>query len=279
MSGRIAIERAMLGEIPSLSSHNRSEVLKYLEVMCDEAEAAELNLIAFKNGIYDIDSDRLIPFDPNIIITNMIPWNYNRDAKSNLVDKVFYDISCGDENIRYLLEEAAGSCFYRSNKIGGGKTFVLTGGKNNGKSTYLDMVKCMIGKGNYSSLDLMELSDRFRTAEMFGKLANIGDDISSDYLQGKQLSIFKKIVTGESITIERKGQDPFDFDPVQKQFFSANDIPRMKDHTGAVLRRLLIIPFNATFDKSDPDYDPNIGNKLNQAEHMEYFIQCALESL
>ncbi len=44
---------------------------------------------------------------------------------------------------------------------------------------------------------------------MFGKLANIGDDISDDFMQGSQVSMFKKIVTGNRIKAERKGQDPF----------------------------------------------------------------------
>ena len=78
---------------------------------------------------------------------------------------------------------------------------------------------------------------------MFGKLANIGDDIGDDFLQGSQVSVFKKIGTGNRIKAERKGQDPFEFNPFIKLLFSANDIPRMKDKTGAVLRRLVIIPF------------------------------------
>ena len=46
---------------------------------------------------------------------------------------------------------------------------------------------------------------------MFGKLANIGDDIGDDFLQGSQVATFKKVVTGNRIKAERKGQDPFEF--------------------------------------------------------------------
>ena len=118
--------------------------------------------------------------------------------------------------------------------------------------------KAILGDRNISALDLKELGDRFNTSMMFGKLANIGDDIGDDFLQGSQVSVFKKIVTGNRIKAERKGQDPFEFNPFIKLLFSANDIPRMKDKTGAVLRRLVIIPFNATFSKDAPDYDPFI---------------------
>lgn len=114
---------------------------------------------------------------------------------------------------------------------------------------------------------------------MFGKLANIGDDIGDDFLQGSQVSIFKKIVTGNRIKAERKGQDPFEFNPFIKLLFSANDIPRMKDKSGAGLRRLVIIPFNATFGKSDPDYDPFIKYKLIEKDSIEYFIRLGVEGL
>ena len=68
-----------------------------------------------------------------------------------------------------------------------------------------------MGEDNISALDLKELGDRFTTSMMFGKLANIGDDIGDDFMQGTQVAMFKKIVTGNRIKAERKGQDPFLF--------------------------------------------------------------------
>lgn len=64
-----------------------------------------------------------------------------------------------------------------------------------------------------------------------------------------------------------------------KLLFSANDIPRMRDRTGAVLRRLIILPFNATFSPSDPDYDPFIRYKLEAPEVMEYLINLGIKGL
>lgn len=64
-----------------------------------------------------------------------------------------------------------------------------------------------------------------------------------------------------------------------KLIFSANNIPRMKDPTGAAMRRLLTIPLNAKFSENDPDYDPQINVKLTQQEAMEYFILLAIGGL
>ena len=120
---------------------------------------------------------------------------------------------------------------------------MLLGEKKNGKSTFLEMLKNVIGRDNCSALDLKEIGDRFRTAQIFGKLVNIGDDIDSQYIEN--VGTFKKVVSGNGITIENKGQDPIEIEPYCKFIFSANDIPRMKDRSGAVLDRLIFIPFNA----------------------------------
>lgn len=276
-NGYKEIEADMIQHIPNLKKMQRREVLDYMELIVDEVQPSEANMIAFNNGIYDIITGELKPFSTEIVITNKIPWDYDPDAYSELADSTLNRLSCGDAAIRALLEECIGYCFYRRNELG--KAFILTGDKSNGKSTFLDCVKAILGDKNISALDLKELGDRFNTSMMFGKLANIGDDIGDDFLQGSQVSIFKKIVTGNRIKAERKGQDPFEFSPFIKLLFSANDIPRMKDKTGAVLRRLVIIPFNATFDKNDPDYDPFIKYKLIQQDSIEYLIRLGVEGL
>ena len=276
-NGYKEIESNMIQHIPNLKKMQRREVLDYMELIVDEKESADANLIAFNNGVYDLVSGELKPFSPDIVITNKIPWNYVPEIYNELADHTLDKLACSDPAIRSLLEECIGYCFYRRNELG--KAFILTGDKSNGKSTFLDIIKAILGDRNISALDLKELGDRFSTSMMFGKLANIGDDIGDDFLQGNQVATFKKVVTGNRIKAERKGQDPFEFNPFIKLLFSANDIPRMKDKTGAVLRRLVIIPFNATFSKDAPDYDPFIKYKLIQQDSIEYMIRIGLEGL
>ena len=277
VQGQKEIEAKMIKYIPTMRSTARSEVLKYLEITCDEVKTADANLIAFANGIYDIATDQLMAFDQSMVVTNKIPWNYDPQSFDELADKTLDKLACGDRQIRLLLEECIGYCFYRRNELS--KAFILTGDKSNGKSTFLDMVKNLLGESNVSNLDLSELDERFSTASMASVLANIGDDISDEFLQGRVVATFKKIVSGNRIKAEFKGQDPFFFNPYLKMLFSANDIPRIKDKTGAVLRRLVIVPFRATFSKDDPDYDPFIVWKLKTESVMKYLVRIGLDGL
>ena len=281
--GYKAIETAMISQIPNLKKTQRREVLEYMELIADEKIQADARYIAFRNGILDVVTNKMQPFTPDLVITNQIPWDYNPEAYNELADETLDKLACDDPTIRSLLEECIGYCFYRRNELG--KAFILTGDKSNGKSTFLDCVKTILGDENISALDLKELGDRFSTSMMFGKLANIGDDIGDDFLQGSQVATFKKVVTGNRIKAERKGQDPFEFNPYIKLLFSANDIPRMKDKTGAVLRRLVIIPFNARFTKYlpdgslDPNYNPYIKYELIEQSSIEYLIRLGVEGL
>jgi len=276
VSGQEAIESVMIQHIPQLNRAKRTEVLAYLNIMIQEnTKPEDANLIAFENGLYDITDDSFIEFTPEHIITNKIRWRYNPQAYSKLADDTLNKISCNDPQIRALLEEAIGYCFYRRNELG--KAFILTGDKSNGKSTFLSMVQCLLGDENIASLDLKELGDRFKTAELFGKLANIGDDIGDEFIANA--AIFKKLVTGDRVSAERKGQNPFEFNNYSKFLFSANNIPRIKDKTGAVQRRLIIIPFDATFSASDPDFNPYIKHLLKTEEVMQYLINLGIQGL
>lgn len=274
--GHAEIESQMIKHIPHLKRANRSEVLAYLEIMIDgEAKTTNPNVIAFTNGLYNIKDGSFRDFTPDVVITNKIPWPYNPAAYSELLDHTLDRLACSDPEVRALLEEMVGYCLYRRNELG--KAFILIGDKSNGKSTFLHVVKNMLGDSNIASLDLKELGDRFKTAELFGKLANIGDDIGDEFIANA--SVFKKLVTGDRVNVERKGQDPFEFNNYAKFLFSANNIPRMKDKTGAVQRRLVIVPFDAKFTPNDPDFRPFIKDELCEQDSMEYLIVLGLKAL
>lgn len=275
VDGSVYIEQEMIKNIEHLNRAKRAEVKAYLDLIVPEVEPSDARYIAFNNGIYDIVDNTMIPFDPSIVITNKIPFDYVPNSYHELADKTLNKLACHDVDIRALLDEMMGYCLYRRNELR--KSFILIGNKANGKSTYLDMVNYMLGNENTSALDLKDIGDRFRTAELFNKLANIGDDIEDEFISNAAL--FKKVVSGSIITVEHKGEKPFKFSPYTKFLFSANNIPRIKDKTGAVLDRLVIIPFNATFSPSDPDFDPYIKYKLLSPDVMEYLICLGIEGL
>ena len=270
------LENILIKKDPTLTAAKRAEVVKYIEgKIIYNTPPTDARYIAFQNCLYDIVEGQILDFSPEMILTNRIEYNYAQNAYNELADKTLDKLAVGDKCVRALLEEIIGYCFYRRSELR--KSFILIGDKANGKSTYLAMIKTLLGDENTSALDIQELGDRFKTAELVGKLANIGDDIGDEFISNP--SVFKKLVSGDRLNAEYKGQKPFDFNNYAKLLFSANNIPRIKDKSGAVLDRLIIVPFDATFSRDDPDFDPYIKYKLITPEVMEYLIVLGIEGL
>lgn len=269
-------EKQMLNKIPSLKDAQRKEVYKYVMLKCNAVgEFANPKYIGLKNSILDIQTLEEFPYSPKWLINNRINVDYNANAYSEVMDKTLNKVCCNDPQIRSLLEEMIGYTLYRKNSMQ--VCFILTGEGSNGKSTILNCIKKLLGKQNYTSLDLRELEETFKPAELYNKLANIGDDISAKYLENS--SIFKKVVTGESFMAQRKYAQPFELECYATQIFCANELPQVNDKTDGFSRRIVIVPFNAKFQKSDPDYDPFIEDKLLSDESIQYLLKLAIEGL
>lgn len=275
-NGDSMIRGKMLEYLPDLTLAQRNEILnRSKDRIQSESKRAPAYLISFRNGVYNMLSGDLQEHDPSNIITNRVDWNYNPNAYYDVTDRTLDKLACGDPTIRALLEEIIGYCFYRRNELG--KAFILLGDNSNGKSTYLDVVRYILGQYNTSSLALQELNVRFKTAELFNKLANIGDDIPDLWVPDP--SVFKKVVTGDRLSAEFKGTNSFEFNPYAKMLLSANEMPRIDDKTGAVKRRLVPVPFKAVFSPSDPDFDPHIKDKLKCEASIEYLVRLGVEGL
>ncbi|MBY0036459.1 DNA primase [Bacillus cereus] len=269
------IEEAMIKHIPALKRMQRQETLAYLQLKAKHKNFASTKYVVVKNGVFNLETWQLEDFTPEIITRNKIPVAYISGAYYQVTDKTLNKITVNDKTIRSILEEILGYILFRRNEFAA--TFILTGNGSNGKSSYLKIIRQLVGEENASSLDLNELDQRFKTAELFGKLANIGDDIGKGYI--KESSVFKKLSTGETLNVERKGKDPFDFTNYAKLIFSANEMPRINDFTDGLGRRLQIVPFKAKFTPEDEDYDPFITDKLLSDESMQYVLLLALKSL
>lgn len=272
------IEGLMIKHIPSLKKNQRNEVLSYMQCYVDNnTEVSSANYIAFKNGVYDLGKDCLEEFQKDMIMTNKINWNYNPDAYSELADDTLNKLACGNHNVRLLIEEIIGYTFYRRNELR--KAFMLKGKRHNGKSTFIDMLGYLLGEDNISALDLGDLSHEYKAAGLFGKLANLGDDIEDEFIPSA--GIFKKIVSGDRLNANVKFAAPIEFNPYCKLIFSGNTIPRLgrgRD-SEAIIDRLIIVPFNASFDNNKETFDAFIKYKLRSEECMEYLVKVGLEGL
>jgi len=226
-----------------------SEVLHYIErdTVC-EFQEQETKYVNVANGRLDWKKGILEPHNPEIIEIMQIPASYDPKAKCKNFDS--YLETTLDKDLHKLIEEIMGYCLIPSTKFE--KAIMLTGEGANGKSVFLETLQYLLGLNNVCNIELQELEEnRFKKAELLGKLANIFTDLSNKSMQTS--SAFKILVTGERITAERKFGHPFEFTSFARLLFSANELPQSSDKSYAFERRWIIIPFERTFDGKKAD--------------------------
>ena len=276
-SGWDAVNRAIVNLIDDCKMPDQREIRHYVHLMAPRVEASPPWFVAFRNGVLDLRTDGFARMDPSMVITNVIPHDYDPGAYSEVADAFLDRVSAGDATVRANLEEVVGLCLYRSNDFG--QCPVLVGSGSNGKSTYISALRYVLGTDNVSSLDINVVGKPFQAGRLLGKLANLGDDISNERLGGDVLAVFKKIVTGEWIYTDVKNSDGFEFKPYCTLVFSCNEFPSLGDSSEGMLRRLFPIPFDAHFSKEDPSYDPRLWDKLRCEPAAEYLIGLGIEGL
>lgn len=269
------LKKAMLNIIPDLKINNKREALDVFNTLAEKKEI-DYRYRAVGNGILDTKEFKLLEFTPNIVCTSKIPTCYNSEAPAGKTDKIISSFVCGDKYMKNLIYEMLGySLFKDKNLIG--KFFIIVGNKENGKSVFLRYITGTFGNENIMSLDLKDLGSRFATTLMKNKIFNLGDDISSNYID--ETDILKKVVTGEAMVVEEKGKQGKSESYNITLIFTANKIPRVKDPTGAVLRRAMILMFTNNFSVGSPERDERILEKIRGTEEKEGLLRLAIEGL
>lgn len=272
-----AVDAEIIARVKDATRANQNEVHHYLTVLAERKRQSPPNLIAFENGVLDVDTMELRDWLPDDVIPNIVPHMWNPGAECPAVDEILLKMSACEPAVYQNLMEVMGCCMYRSAEFG--QSAILLGGGSNGKSTYIQMLLAMLGEQNVSSLDMGMIGKQFHTGRLVGKLANLGDDISNEFQHGDLLSIFKKVVTGNRLYADVKGTEGFEFTPYCQMVFSANEFPRLADYTDGMMRRIFPIEFNAVFRRTDPDYDPRISKKVTTEAACERMCVLAVAAL
>jgi len=254
--------------------HRFSEVAEYIRASTfTNMSEPSRNLINVENGVLNIETGLLEPHDPKKCFFNKMNVKYDPTCKGERVHSFLREVTKDEENAK-VLEEITGYCLYRSYPYH--KALALVGEGANGKSTFLALVKELLGRENVSGKGLVDLElNRFAKASLFGKLANIYADLSDDTLQ--KTGTFKMLTGGDVIEAEKKFRDSFTFVNYAKLLFSCNKLPQVYDDTDAFFRRWTIVVFPKVF--TGDNCDSNIIEKLTVPEELSSLLNIALEGL
>lgn len=240
-----------------------------------QKDLRELNanpfIINLKNGLYNLQEDKLVEHTPDYYSTVQLNASYDPKAQCPRFKQYLKEVLDVDQIP--LIQEMLGYFLVPITRAQ--KCFVIVGEGGAGKSQLLLVLnQVLLGSENVSNVSWQALNERFKTAELFGKLANIFADLPTKNIDDN--GIFKALVGEDYLTVEKKNKNPFSFQSKARLLFSCNTIPRnLGDKSEGFYRRLILI----RFDHAVPEdiKDPNLLEKLrNEADGIFLF---ALEGL
>jgi len=227
-------------------------------------------IINFTNGTLDLSEGEFSGSHRRELFQNIqFPYDFNRDLHYPNWVKFLASLDF-DLDTLSKLQEWAGYCLLPMVQGNLQKSLFFIGEGANGKSVFLETLAAVLD--NVSHLELSELFDRFKIAELECKLANICTDVETSKVMDAR---FKKIVAGEPQSAERKFKEPFEFQPFAKILFSANDFIPTKDRTHGYYRRFDILKFNRIFKTEEQK--PELLQELK--EEVPGIFNWALEGL
>lgn len=232
-----------VGEL-EISSSKMNDTIRYIKANAPTLDYISSNIIAFDNTLYDVANNKTLTKSPDIVTTTRIAGViYDpSQTESKLLDEFMNTLFGGhadDADMMQFIYECIGYCLV--NNTFAQKFFILYGEGGNGKSTFLRLLKELLSEKNISAISLQDFdNNKFRIGIIVNKYANLGDDIESTAILNT--ATIKKIVTGDDVIIENKGQTPYSYTPHAKLFFSCNSIPSIYDTSKGMQDRLIIIP-------------------------------------
>lgn len=237
-------------------THSRT-MREVLSTLCERFEVGPATrVINFRNGMLRWQGDPdplLVDHHPEFMSTVRIPLEWDPSASCPLFDEFL--AAAVPEDDRDRAWQVLGYLLLSGNPLQ--RMFMLTGTGGNGKGVYLNVVRALLGDDNTAAEPLHDLSEnRFSTAELHGKLANICGDIDATWIQNT--ARIKELCGDDRMKGERKNERQFYFKFWGKAIFSANAIPGASDSSKGWTRRWEVVPFPYAPTKPDPTLSDRI---------------------
>lgn len=237
--------------------------------------------VAVNNGIWNMKNKILHPFNPDFVFTSKIYTNINLAATNPVisipednstwdVDTFFAELGSPEFqlSIKEVIQAACLPLAPRNKMV----LFLNTAG-NNGKGTVCQLIRNILGEHSVVSIPIAEFSEKFALGNLPNAVAVIVDENNvSKFSQG--LGNLKAVITGDTVTIERKFEKQYDYSFHGLVLECVNDFPKVDDKSGSFRRRLHIIPFENCFTGKEKRYIKD--RLIYRTDVLEYILKMVL---
>jgi putative DNA primase/helicase len=206
------------------------------------------------NGTVDLATGRLREHRRTDLITKIVPVEFTPSARCPRWMGFLKEITVGRVPLQSFLQRAVG--YTLTGHTREQVLFFLLGSGANGKSTFLETVRTMLGdyaaQSDFSTL-LSGAEGRVRNdlARLLGRRLVTAVEVG----HGQHLAeVIVKQVTGEdTVTTRFLYKEYFEYRPQFKLFIAANHFPHASGEDDAFWRRIIVVPFDVSIPEARRD--------------------------
>ena len=238
-------------------------------------------LIPVNNGIFNYLTKKLQPFSPDLIFLTKSRVDYVDNPPNPVIimpDGLPWDVEnwmaglSDDPEVIRLLWEVVGAVIRQG--VDFGKCIIpYDPSGSTGKSTYNVLLRALCGEDVCADIPISEFGERFQLEPLINCIAVIHDENHPHgYLD--DASAFKACVSHDPVNIDRKNRLPISFRFTGLMVQGCNSLPKIRDTTGSLYRRLLFVPFTKCFLGKARTYIKD--DYLKRPEVLEYVLYKVL---
>lgn len=251
----------------------QSDTFEYIKDMYLDGE-----VMPFKNGVYSLRYNRLLPRTSCLFIKNHFKVNFNPASFNSSISQRYFEITDEDEELfEYLFEQIGYAMYCETFYI---PTYtVMYGPGSNGKSMFVNAIRTIMGDEMLSGVTLEGMANPFEVAYSEGKRLNLVADASAGYFDSK----FAPVTLVPSFMKQCSSGEKWQFNPKHKSLhwgtgpskfiFATNVCLNFSDSSDGTVRRTKPVLLPRVFKE-----DRLLVKQMESDEAMEWFALQALVS-
>jgi putative DNA primase/helicase len=221
-------------------------------------------LLNTPTGIFDLREGVLRPHDPEAYITKIAHVEYDPTATCPTWERFLGEIFGGDTDLINYVQRAVGYSMTASTVEQ--CVFFLHGSGSNGKSTFLSIIREMMGDYtvNIQPETIMVKNSAGGANSDIARLKSARLVTTVEPNEGARLNegLLKQLSGEDPVTARRLYGDEFEFIPQFKLWMATNHRPLIRGTDDGIWRRIKMIPF--TVQIPDEKKDKHLAGKLRR---------------
>ena len=215
-------------------------------------------LFNIENGTLNLRTGKLQDAKRDDYLTQATPVMFDPEADCPLWQSFLTRVFADNESLIRYVQRALGYSF--TGDTGEKSFFILEGGGDNGKSTFLEAVRAVLGDyANAAAFTsfTMHKSDSHKPRDDLAALAGSRFITAPEPEKSLTLSVstIKDLTGRDTITCRHLFARFFTYKPQFKIWLGTNHLPAVKDSGNAIWNRIKRIPFHVSIPKAEQDLD------------------------